>query len=176
MTFSGKWQTANSSCGGETPSKVVLSDGQTTSQFGTASYSFHGSAVFLKMSAINADYAIILDGATTEYGGLGRIGDAALPPNCTFGWWRDNLDSTLHDIRITVYGTGNATNKIKQPWTVEFHSLVITRSGASSSTSRGASPTTSGPAGDKPSTADGLKDANKHLVFLALVLLAVVHT
>ncbi|KAF7339829.1 hypothetical protein MVEN_01899500 [Mycena venus] len=145
LSFSGSWASSSSSCGSGT-SKTVSSDGVTEAQFSELSYSFRGSAIYVKTSSSNANYIIELDGNSTNYGQ--NTGWTTPPPNCTYGWWLDNLDSTLHFLTISIYAGGKSiTKRAVEPFTFELHNFVIAQNIYSSSSSPGATAATSSPTG-----------------------------
>ncbi|KAJ7169672.1 hypothetical protein C8R46DRAFT_206764 [Mycena filopes] len=148
LEFSGQWASIKSSCNSSATSKSVSSDGITEAEFSTISYSFTGSAVYLKTSSIKAHWTIILDGDETEYGTDTGFGELAATPNCTYGWWRDNLASTYrHTIDISAYGatsSGAMSGRAGQAWALEVHNFVVTKPSNSSSSSSSGNSSTSG--------------------------------
>ncbi|KAJ7932612.1 hypothetical protein B0H13DRAFT_1956177 [Mycena leptocephala] len=149
LFFSGQWESTTSSCNSSATSKTVFSDGITLPEFSVVSYSFKGTAIYIKTSSINARYTIVLDSDSQDYGSGTGLSEA--PSNCTYGWWRDNLDSGFHYLTISVYGGGANSTPISaratKGFTFELHNFRITEpsSGSSSSlSSSGSSPTTSG--------------------------------
>ncbi|KAJ7655034.1 hypothetical protein DFH06DRAFT_1474114 [Mycena polygramma] len=111
LGFSGQWKSTTSSCNSSATAKTVSSDGVTAAEFSEVSYTFKGSAIFLKLASVNARYTIDLDFDTTEYGS--GVGLSAAPPNCTYGWWRDDLDTGVHFLTISVYGVGANSTPIR---------------------------------------------------------------
>ncbi|KAJ7051288.1 hypothetical protein C8F01DRAFT_1174893 [Mycena amicta] len=169
LSFIGNWSTAASSCDSNTMAQVVSSDIVSADEYSSASYTFKGSAIFLKLSSINAHYIIHLDTDSTEYGGT-PFGETAplLPPNCTFGWWRDGLDPTIsHDLLIVVYGGGNETATDKgKPWVVELQTLEVTQSGAAVSGSSSGSANPSATATSSSNSASPETIQKRGLVYL----------
>ncbi|KAJ7107640.1 hypothetical protein C8R43DRAFT_1044780 [Mycena crocata] len=126
LSLSGDWETTTASCNSSATSKIVASDGSTAADYSTITYSFTGTAIYLKSSSINAHYVVVLDADAADYGGISSF-SLASPPNCTYGWWRDGLVSKLHTVIISVYG-GNSTlmsgRRATQPWAFEFQHFV----------------------------------------------------
>jgi len=134
LGFSGSWASTTSSCNSSAMSKTVSSDGVTAAEFSELSYSFQGSAIYIKTSSVNANYIITLDGNATNYGE--SSGWITPPPNCTYGWWTDNFNSTIHFLTISVYAGGKSTSKrAVEPFTFELHNLVIAQNSTQSSSS-----------------------------------------
>ncbi|KAJ6574897.1 hypothetical protein B0H19DRAFT_1126255 [Mycena capillaripes] len=149
LTFSGDWKSTTSSCNSSATSKTISSDGITLAEFSDMSYTFKGSAIYMKTSSINTHYTVILDSDITVYGT--GVGLSNAPPNCTYGWWRDNLDSTSHFLTIYVYGGANSTPigaRAVLPYTFELQNLVITQPGTGSSSA-------SSPSSSSPSSGSG---------------------
>ncbi|KAJ6604442.1 hypothetical protein DFH09DRAFT_309700 [Mycena vulgaris] len=146
LVASGRWESTTSSCNSSAQSKTVASDGTTASEYSTLFYSFQGTAIYMKSASINAHYTVALDTDVTEYGGTSSTGQTDAPPNCTFGWWRDNLDAKLHTVEIIVYGASSSlvSARAVQPWAFELHNFIITKTSSGSSSASGGSGSTSG--------------------------------
>jgi hypothetical protein len=79
----------------------------------------------MKSASINAHYTVALDAEVTEYGGTSSIGQTNAPANCTYGWWADNLDSSLHSVEISVYGGRELDGRRDtQDWRFELQNFV----------------------------------------------------
>ncbi|KAJ7492828.1 hypothetical protein FB451DRAFT_1219696 [Mycena latifolia] len=175
LAFSGQWESTTSSCNSSTHSQTVSSDGS-EAEYSTVSYSFKGSAIYIKTASINAHYAIVLDADVTEYGGS-SFGQIDVPPNCTYGWYRDGLDSDYHSILISVFG-GNSTlvsgRRATEAWAFELHNFVITKTSSATSSNAPASTGSTSPSGGGASTTASLSSAALCLVsgfWAALILL-----
>ncbi|KAJ7900124.1 hypothetical protein B0H14DRAFT_2672398 [Mycena olivaceomarginata] len=155
-SWSGSWVATTSSCDSSGTSRTVSSDGVTEAEFSSLSYSFYGSAIYVRTSSYNANYLITLDGNATNYG----VAPARVTPpaNCTYGWWLDNLDSTFHYLSISVSSGGASTAAAVEPFTFELHNFVVAKNATSTSSSSSRTGTSSAQATGGTGSGSGSAD------------------
>ncbi|KAF8180781.1 hypothetical protein K438DRAFT_1976599 [Mycena galopus ATCC 62051] len=135
ITWTGDWLTVASSCTPGSKAKAV-SGNSTTISDGIMFYSFTGTAIYVCVASLNAQYTVSIDGTDTQYGSLGSV---PTPSNCTFGWQQTDLSIGVHTFTIDVDGAiDSASRDIEAPWALELQNFVITQ--ASSSVSDSAEP------------------------------------
>ncbi|KAJ7724213.1 hypothetical protein B0H16DRAFT_1596769 [Mycena metata] len=144
LVFAGSWAVSNSSmCGANGASQTVSSDTDPAADISTVTYQFTGTSMYVKSASIGAHYVIQLDDDVTEYGGSQLASQTSAPPNCTYGWWRDGLESAAHTLSVTVYGS-NSTAAQNASWALELQNFVVIEQTGSGSGSSGGSGSGSG--------------------------------